>query len=66
MLIKRLRIFSSTSDLYFIALRLKGNIDTSGLASGLVPIRSGDCGAKFKNISNLIYNYRFERDDLSF
>ena len=26
----------------------KGNIDTSGLVSGLVPIRSGDCGAKFK------------------
>ena len=26
----------------------KGNTDTSGLVSGLVPIRSGDCGAKFK------------------
>ena len=27
---------------------LKGNTDTSGQVSGLVPIRSGDCGAKFK------------------
>ena len=26
----------------------KGNTDTSGLVSGLVPIRSGDYGAKFK------------------
>ena len=28
--------------------KLKGNTDTSGLVSGLVPIRSSDCGAKFK------------------
>ena len=27
---------------------VKGNTDTSGLVSGLVTIRSGDCGAKFK------------------
>ena len=28
--------------------------DTSGLVSGLVTIRSGDSGAKFKNVGNLI------------
>ena len=33
--------------------RPKGNTDTSGLVSGLVTIRSGDCGAKFKNVGNL-------------
>ena len=27
--------------------------DTSGLLSGLVTIRSGDCGAKFKIVGNL-------------
>ena len=32
---------------------VKGNTDTSGLVSGLVTIRSGDCGAKFKNVGNL-------------
>ena len=32
---------------------LKGNTDTSGLLSGLVTIRLGDCGAKFKNVGNL-------------
>ena len=32
---------------------LKGNTDTSGLVSGLVPIRLGDCGTKFKNVVNL-------------
>ena len=34
-------------------LTLKVNTDTSGLVSGLVTIRSGDCGAKFKNVGNL-------------
>ena len=32
---------------------VKGNTDTSGLLSGLVTVRSGDCGAKFKNVGNL-------------
>ena len=32
---------------------LKGNTDTSGLVSGMVPIRSGDCGANFKNVGYL-------------
>ena len=35
---------------------LKGNTDTSGLLSGLVTIRLGDCGAKFKNVGNLRAN----------
>ena len=33
--------------------KVKGNTDTSGLVSGLVTIRLGDCGAKFKNVGNL-------------
>ena len=32
---------------------VKGNTDTSGLLSGLVTIRSGDCGTKLKNVGNL-------------
>ena len=36
-----------------VKVYLKGNIDTSGLLSGLVPIRLGDCGTKFKNVVNL-------------
>ena len=36
-----------------VKVYLKGNTDTSGLLSGLVPIRLGDCGAKFKNVGNL-------------
>ena len=33
--------------------KLKGNTHTSGLVSGLVTIRSGNCGAKFKKVGNL-------------
>ena len=35
------------------ALKHKGNTYTSGLVSGLVTIRSGNCGAKFKKVGNL-------------
>ena len=34
-------------------LKHKGNTHTSGLVSGLVTIRSGNCGAKFKKVDNL-------------
>ena len=32
---------------------LKGNTHTSGLVSGMVTIRSSNCGAKFKKVGNL-------------
>ena len=32
---------------------LKGNTNTSGLVSGMVTIRSSNCGAKFKTVGNL-------------
>ena len=35
------------------SVRVKGNTHTSGLVSGLVTIRSGNCGAKFKKVDNL-------------
>ena len=31
----------------------KGNTHTSGLVSGMVTIRSSNCGAKFKKVGNL-------------
>ena len=34
-------------------LILKGNTHTSGLVSGMVTIRSSNCGAKFKKVGNL-------------
>ena len=36
-----------------VKVYLKGNTGTSGLLSGLVPIRLGDCGAKFTTVGNL-------------
>ena len=43
------------SKIFYICLSItiKGNTDTSRLLSGLVTIRSGDCGAKFKKVGNL-------------
>ena len=32
---------------------IKGNTHTSGLVPGLVNIRLGNCGAKFKKVGNL-------------
>ena len=32
---------------------VKGNTHTSGLVSGMVTIRSSNCGAKFKKVGNL-------------
>ena len=49
---------------------LEGNTHTSGLVSGLVPIRSSDCGAKFKPgyflvcIKNSIRNLSLTFQDL--